>query len=244
MRILESLSHMPYYDGARLIFCESAGIGSFFAKPTLTDAKFSVSERTTRFQMWSPVIRDGDSVVKLHMPFKMDTPKRVYCNPVLEGDKLSFCYGRALFYASVAGASVRDAELVSEGVFTGFRVNGMTVLGKHACATGSQIIIIEPGKRTAVDTLFKFLLRVVPHNGGFIVTGGNGQGRFYSVFVDADHNAFLIQVAGADVYKCVLSADNSEVTYAVKGTDFEERHLHADAATLTPLANFWLAKGN
>ncbi len=228
---------MPYLDGQNMVFCVSAGVGEFSQQPNAFETLHKIPPRVTRFQRWTPAIRRGDGATDLiAMPWAMDTPNRVYCNPVLAGSMLSVVYNRALFIGETVDNKFSRWEQVISGIFTGYKLGTKTVIGKVACAGGSQVIVMGGAAPTSINTVMDYILRIVPYNTGNIITGMIKKNPL-SVYLDGD-SAQRLQVGGKDIYKCYLTADAQLVVHAVKGTDFEERTLHSDTVELVPYPDF------
>lgn len=237
MQILPFLSHMPYADGENLICCFSPGAQEFPQPQTAFDISHNISIRTTRFQPWQLGIQDVDGFHTVTHPLWITSPMRVFCNPVLNGNEVSFIFARQLYTARITGFELTNLSVVSEGLFTGFKVGNRTVLGKAPCATGSQLILIDGQKRQALNTSFDHILRVVPFKSGLIMTGRKGEELVSVLWLNGTANRILAN--GKDVYKCCLTDNGSTVIHAVR-TDggFEERYLHSDTAEFVEMPDF------
>lgn len=236
MQLLSTLSHMPFLAGDDLYFCGSDGVQAFSPRQTVFDITNKIPPRVMHFQSWEIMVKKGEAITKLTHKFRLGGPFRIFCNPVVTGESISFLFSRSLYTGRIEGSSIVDSKTLFQGVFTGFSSGAKTVLGKMPCAEGSQVIVIDSTGRSAFNTAFTEVLRVIPSGDDLILTGKLGR-DFASVLLVEDV-ARRIQVRGQDVYKCCLTPDRLTVIHAVKTNGFEERYLHSDTAELVEMPDF------
>lgn len=236
MKLFNFLSHMPYKDGNTLIFCLSHGAQEFKQPQTAFDLSQGIPQRGVMFQPWQLAVRVSGKVTVLSHNLWITSPMRIFCNPVLAGDRVSFIFARQLYTGRITGDMLVDLEVVAEGLFTGFKIGNRSVIGKVPCVEGSQLLLIDGIQRQVLNTSLDSILRVIPFRNGIIVTGRKGHNLISVLWLDG--RAFRIIVKGSNVYKCCLSADEKKVTHAVRAGGFEERYLHADKATLVAMPDF------
>ena len=236
MRLFNFLSHMPYQNGGNLIFCYSPQAQEFKQPQTAFDLSQGIPQRSMMFQPWQLAVQVGDKVTTLSHDLWITSPMRVFCNPVLEGDRVSFIFARQLYTGRISGDSLADLEIVCEGLFTGFKLGDRGVIGKAPCAGGSQLVLINGTNRQTMNTSLDTILRVIPFGDGLVLTGRKGEDLISVLWQNGE--AFRITVDGANIYKCCLSPNKQTVIHAVRAGGFEERYLHKSAATLVAMPDF------
>lgn len=224
MKIIDTLSHMPFQDGADLYFCHSPGAESWEHPQTEFARHRGIAPERTDYQPWCLAKQSGGAVTTLDCPFPPDSPFRLFCNPVVSGGEISFVYDRTLWKCPLALPLV-PVEVVG-GIYAGFSTGERTVVTELKSLGSFR----EDGG-PPVASGFDHILRIVPHGSALVMTGVLA-GETFSILRQPDGSRQRIQVGGEDVYKCCL--DGADVIHAVRAGGFEERYVHRDTAELIP----------
>jgi hypothetical protein len=230
MKLIETLSHMPFKDGDDLFFCKSSGVSTFNVPQSPTAQALGISAQTVSFHPWSlAVLRDGVILDIEIEGFQALSPSNLFCNPVVVGSTLSFIYARTLWRVPLSGGTPRR---VRSGVFTGFCDGNKIVTSLPSCVDRSTTFTVEDGtSMESITTSFQSILRIIPQGTGYLITGLK-DGQHKTLYRQSDSEKFYVTVDGEHIYKCCLDGDY--VIHAKKEGGFEDRFLHRDLYTLIP----------
>lgn len=222
---------MPYKEGNDIFCCISPGSRSFSNKPTDFDKLHNITPVVSRYQPWNLVRLNNGVVYPIRHHLPMNSPFEIFCSPVVTDGVISFVYNRCLYVGALDDDKLVDYHIIAEKVFSGY-VSGLDVaLVYSPCKTGSPQIVLNG---QAVNTCLDYVLRVVPYDGGHIITGQK-DGVLLSVLYRAGE-ASRITANREDVYKCHL--DGATVIHAKRQGEFEQRFLYQDQATLSSMPGF------
>lgn len=233
MKLIECLAHMPFKDGDSLFFCQSEGQRQF---ETQQVGGMRGPIQRLPFQPWRLArLRDGVISPITVMGLGASSPSRLFCNPVVTGDAISFIYGRNLWTGQLSRDFVAQPQVVRRNVFTGFMRGNKLAYADLPCATDTAgvIVIAIAGDADRVATPFDMILRLIPHGENeYLITGKIGD-RFCTMRLNEAGGFDTVRtVAGEDVYKCCIDGEN--VIHAVKeGEHFENRYLYQDPVSFS-----------
>jgi hypothetical protein len=221
MQLIPQYSHMPFQVGSKTYLCISAAPTNFLVNQTATAQRLGVPQQNVEFQPWSLAVFDAGVLTPINVEGLLaDSPTRVFCNPVVVEDKITFIHGRTLYSATLNPDGILSPIAVQDRVFSGYCVGGVINTTLPNKCGGSNVLFNGLEIQTPLDAV----LRYIPQGNGFIVSG-NGESYLYD-------GAFRrITVSGEDVYKCCI--DGEYLIYAKKGASFEDRSIHKDLFELT-----------
>lgn len=234
MKLINSLSHMPFKTGDDLYFCHSAGIAHFDASRLPHAVKVGFVPQTHDFHPWQLARLRENVIEHFEVPgFLNNTPLNVFCNPVFYNGVLSFVHANKLYKARIENSLTLNPELVKTGLFTGFSVGKKIVTAKPGCSGEGDIIRIENNGGVSECVLpMTEVVRIIPYNDAYIITGKRDN-LMISILWDGVSDTLRITSEGRDVYKCCLDGDH--VIHAVKDPIFDTRFLHRTSVNLAPL---------
>ena len=224
MKLIESLSHMPFKSGDDLYFCHSGGLREFIVTLTPFAKQRGVSTQVTNYQPWQLARLRDDQITLLETGFEVDSPVRLFCNPVVSGDIITFVYNRKLWSSPLG--DILTPTVVRQGIYTGFQDSRSVFSNLKSPST----FFIDSEE---IETDFDQILRIVPSQENLIITGIKN-GITFSLLRQTDENLFRIKTSGQDVYKCCIV--ESTVFHAVKEIEFETRFIHSSPLELVPYA--------
>lgn len=234
MQLLPYLSHMPFYAGDDLWFCESSGPLEFSTHAT-AGSQPDVEPQKFVFQPWSIArLTAGEKTEFTVEGLAAVSPTQVFCNPIVLEGVISFVHQRTLWKAQLTDSGRLDPIKVKSQVFCGFVQGPKVVSAAPSCSGngGTVSFEIEGQLFASLDTPFDSLVRVVPHGeNGLIFTGTHAKTLKSALWTPEDGYQ-RITSAGSDLYKCVIRGD--KVIHAKREAGFEERYLHIDPLELSP----------
>jgi hypothetical protein len=219
MQLISTLSHMPFKVGDDLYYCTSAGLATADV-PQLGVPLKRQKDVKVNFQPWTLVKQHLPTgvVTPVPIPFPLDQPRKVICNPVVSENGISFVYNSSLWWMATGEAPIA----VADNIFTGYQQGEVLVT-----ATGKGGTFFISGEEHHVP--FDNILRIIPNGENYLLTGRTGD-RFHSLVYFPGLGTSDILVNGKDVYKCCLDGD--QVIHAVRLAEFEQRYLHIDTFEL------------
>lgn len=223
MQLLSTYSHMPFLHGEVLYFCHSDGAKEFHVPQTDRALELKLPAQVLTYQPWQLARLTNGQIERLPINLPIVSPRHVICNPVIEGDQLSFVYNKGIYTAPLS--DLTSPTLAKDNIYTGFVTPTRTVWADSKSGT----FFLTADQSEPYETPLDHICRLVPSGEGFLATGSlEGVFRTFRCFPNGLTKE--IRVNSKPVYKCCLSGET--VIHAVRSDGFEDRYLHQDTFEL------------